>query len=146
MGSVTRQLHKHRLIALDTCVWIYHFEQHPRFGKTAGDVLDAVANGHCRAAISELTLMELLTGPLKLDRQDVADEYELLLSHYPNLSLVPVTRNVLLDAAQIRASHGFNTPDAIILATARQSGASLVVTNDRRWGNFPGVKVLFLGE
>jgi len=38
--------------------------------------------------ISELTLMELLSGPLKKDRQDISDEYELLLTHFPNLTLV----------------------------------------------------------
>jgi predicted nucleic acid-binding protein len=33
-------------------------------------------------------------------------------------------------AAQIRATHGLRTPDAIHAATALQSGASGIVTND----------------
>lgn len=146
MGSVTALLKKHRLIALDTCIWIYHFEQHPQFADSANRVLTAVAKGHCRAVISELTLMELVTGPLSLDRQDIADEYELLLSHYPNLTLVPISRDILLRAAQIRALYGFKTPDTIILATARENEATLVVTNDQSWSKIQDIKSLCLSE
>jgi hypothetical protein len=37
-------------------------------------------------------------------RQDVADEYELLLSYFPNLDLESVSKEVLLGAAALRAS------------------------------------------
>jgi predicted nucleic acid-binding protein len=146
MGSIRKTLGQHRVIALDTCLWIYHFEQHPQFADHAREILTAVAKKRCRAVASELTLMELITGPLRLNRQDVADEYELLLSNYPNLTLVPISRSILLLAAEIRAFYGFKTPDAIILATAKESGASLIVTNDQRWSDLPGVETLCLSE
>jgi len=146
MGSVTDILRKHRVIALDTCVWIYHFEQHPEYAELSNRILTAVAKKECRAVISELTLMELITGPLKLDRQDVADEYELLLLHYPNLTLEPITRDILLHAAQLRAAYGFGTPDAVILATAKEAGASLIVTNDQNWPGYTELSMLRLGE
>ena len=146
MGPVTELLKKHRVIALDPCLWIYHFEQHTELSKPVEQILSAVARGQCRAIASELVLLELITGPLKLGRQDVADEYELLLSYYPNLLLAPITRNILLAAAQIRASHGFRTPDAIILATAKEHDATLVVTNDQSWSRYPALKMLCLSE
>ena len=146
MGSVTALLKKHRIIALDTCLWIYHFEQHPELSKPVGQILTAVARGQCKAIASELVLLELITGPLKLGRQDAADEYETLLTHYPNLTLAPITRNILLEAAQIRALHGFRTPDAIILATAKQHGATLVVTNDLNWSRYPDLTILCLSD
>lgn len=146
MGSITETLKKHRIIALDTSLWIYHFEQHPQFAELSGEILTAVANKRCRAVISDLTLMELVTGPLKLDRQDIADEYELLLSHYPNLTLVPVSRSILMQAAQIRAFYNLKAPDAIILATAKESHASLVVTNDQNWPDFYGMEMLRINE
>ncbi len=125
MGSVTDLLKKHRVIALDTCLWIYHFEKHPELSKPVEQILTSVAKGQCKAIASELVLLELITGPLKLGRQDVADEYETLLTHFPNLTLAPITRNMLLEAAQMRALYGFRTPDAIILATAKEHGATL---------------------
>jgi uncharacterized protein len=146
MGSVTGLLHKHRIIALDTCLWIYHFEQHSELAKPVAQILTSVARGHCKGIVSELVLLELLTGPLKLGRQDIADEYETLITHYPNLALVPITRNILLEAARLRALHGCRTPDAIILATAKEHGATLVVTNDQSWSRYTDLTILCLSE
>lgn len=144
MGSIADRLKKHRLVALDTCIWIYHFQQHSEYSSAVGQILTAIARGQCAAISSELALFELITGPLKLGRQDVADEYEALLTHFPNLALVPVTRAILLDSALIRAQHGFKAADAIVLATAKAHGATLAITNDRNWAKFPDVATLCL--
>ncbi len=128
-----RVLRGHRRVLIDSSVWIYHFEQHPEFGVAAGRVIDALEEGAFRGVISELTLMELTVRPLQLGRQDVADEYELFLSYFPNLELEPVSREVLLDAAAWRARHKLRTPDAILLATGMRSGTTAAVTNDDRW-------------
>ena len=146
MGSITDLLKNHRIIALDTCLWIYHFERHPELSRPAEQILTAVAKGQCKAVASELILFELITGPLKLGRQDIADEYEALLMHFPNLTLAPITRNILLEAAQIRALYGFRTPDAIILATARKHDATLVVTNDQSWSRYPDLATVNLAN
>jgi predicted nucleic acid-binding protein len=61
------------------------------------------------------------------------DEYELLLTSFPNLLLAPVTRNVLSLAATLRARYGLRTPDAIVLATGIRNGATLAVTKDVQW-------------
>ena len=144
MGRISEALEKHAILLLDTIIWIYHFEEHPDYGAAAGEILSTIADGRCKALMSELSLMEVVTGPLRMGRQDIADEYELLLSSFPNLELWPVTRSVLLKAADIRARHGFKTPDAVILATAAEAGASLVVTNASGWSNFQDVRVLCL--
>lgn len=144
MESLKTLFKKHRVIALDTCVWIYHFEQNPEYAEITSRILTVVAKGQCKAIVSELTLMELITGPLKLGRQDIADEYETLLTHYPNLTLAPVTRAILLDAAQIRSLYGIRTPDAIHLATAKECGATLMVTNDLSWLKYPDLESLCL--
>lgn len=142
--EVLKHIEPDSLIAIDTCVWIYHLEAHQDFGPAARQVLTAVERGHCRAIISELTLMELIAGPLQQERQDVADEYELLLTHFPNLTLVPVCREVLLGAARLRALQGLRTPDAIILATALRQQADLVITNDQGWSGFQPLNVLHM--
>ena len=95
---------------------------------------------------SELVLLELLVAPLKNGAQDVADEIELALLHFPNLQLVPVTRAVLVRAAQIRALYGLRTPDSIMLATALEFGATLAVTNDNAWRKVNEIEVLLLRE
>jgi uncharacterized protein len=134
----------HQLVLLDTTVWIYHLEQHPEFGVAAGKIIAALRAGTILGVSSELTLLELTVKPLRLERQNVADEYELLLSNFPNLTLEPISRDILLRAASLRASHRLRTPDAIQLATGLEVGATLAITNDAGWRNIPGVETMML--
>ena len=141
-------LSRHRKVFIDSSVWRYHFEQHPEFSPAAGRLIEALEEGRFRAVVSELTLLELTVRPLQLGRQDVADEYELLLSHFPNVDLAPVTRQVLLDAAALRAKFRFRTPDAVLLATGIRLSATAVVTNDKTWkeAGIEGIQVLLLSD
>lgn len=84
--------------------------------------------------------------PLQLGRQDAADDYETLLSYFPNLELAPISRAILIEAAALRARHRLPTPDAIQLATAIHSGATLAITNDEAWKNVGGIDTLLLTE
>lgn len=144
MGTLTAALTGHRHVALDTSVWIYHFEGSATFGRAADSVLEAIARARVTAVVSELVLMELLVAPLKQGLQDVADEIELALSHFPNLTLAPVTREVLIRAAAIRSHYDLRTPDAIMLATAVESGATLAITNDSAWRKVRELEILLL--
>ena len=128
-----KPLRGHRKVLIDSSVWIYHFAQHAEFGVAAGRVIELLEEGAFRGVISELTLLELSVRPLQLGRQDVADEYELLLDYYPNLELEAVSRDVLLGAAVLRARYRLRTPDAILLATGIRSGATAAITNDDGW-------------
>ena len=146
MAALASALAGHRLVVLDTSVWIYHFEGSAAYGRAADSVLEAVTEGKIEAVASELVLLELLVAPLKTGAQDVADEIELTLLHFPNLQLTPVTRAVLVRAAGIRARYGLRTPDAIMLATAVESGATLAVTNDNAWQKMKEIDVLLVRD
>jgi len=78
--------------------------------------------------------------------EDVADEYETLLTHFPHVQLVPVSRQVLFKAAALRAYHHFRTPDAVILATAMIAGVTRVITNDIQWKKVEGLDVAYLSD
>ena len=139
-------LGQHRVVALDTCVWIYHLEGHPDYRDLTSEILTAVSAGKCTAVVFELTLMELLVRPLRLEREDVVDEYEALLTHFPNVSLVAIRREILLKAAALRARYGLRTPDAVIVATGILQGATRIITNDRHWKRVEGIDVVCLGD
>jgi predicted nucleic acid-binding protein len=145
---IPKPLRAHRKVLIDSSVWVYHFEQHPEFGSAAGRVIEALEEGAFHAVISELTLLELTVRPLQLGRQDVADEYELLLDYFPHVELEPVSRDVLLGAAALRARYRLRTPDAILLATGIRSGATAAITNDDGWRvSAPaGIETVLLGE
>jgi predicted nucleic acid-binding protein len=137
---------RHQRVLLDTCLWIYHFGQNATFGKAADYVIEQLEAGKFQAVASELTLMELIVKPLQVGRQDAADDYETLLSHFPNLTLEPISREILLEAAALRARYRVRTPDAIQLATAFKSHATLAITNDEGWRNIAGMETLLLAE
>ena len=137
---------RHEWVLIDTSVWIYHLEQHPELGPPAGRVIEGLEQGKFRGIVSELTLLELTVRPLQLGRQDVADNYEVLLDYFPNLELVPISREILLDAAALRARQRLRTPDAIQIATALRAGATLAVTNDKVWRSVPLIETMLLGD
>jgi predicted nucleic acid-binding protein len=137
---------KHKRILIDTSVWIYHFEQHPILAVPATRVIEQLEDGKFRGIASELTLLELTVRPLQLGRQDAADDYETLLSYFPNLQLEPVTRLILLEAAGLRARYRLRTPDAIQLATGLQAGATLAVTNDEAWRDLSMIETVILAD
>jgi uncharacterized protein len=137
---------RHQRILLDTSVWIYHFEGNATFGEAAGYVIEQLEAGRFQGVASELTLFELIVKPLQLGRQDAADDYETLLSYFPNLTLEPITRAILLEAAALRAHYRLRTPDAIQLATGLNSGATLAITNDEGWRHVAGIDTLLLTD
>jgi predicted nucleic acid-binding protein len=137
---------RHRRVLIDTSVWIYHFEDNATFGEGASRVIDELEAGKFRGIASELTLLEIIVKPLQLGRQDAADDYETLLSYFPHLDLVPISRDILLDAAALRARYRLRTPDAIQLATAFSTRATLAITNDEAWANIAGIETLLLKD
>lgn len=132
MGHVTDRLATHRLIGLDTAVFIYHLEAHPVYQPLTQELLAGVESGQWAAVASTVTLMELTVRPWQLGHPAVAREYETLLAHFPHLSLSDVTRDVARRAAQLRAHYRLRPADAIQVATALAHSATAFVTNDRQ--------------
>jgi uncharacterized protein len=139
-------LKDHDLIGLDSCLWIYHFEDHPTYRQWTKPILQAVSSGQCCAVISELTLLEILVQPLRLGLEEVVEKYQFSIDNFPNLTLCPVTREVTLKAAALRAKYELRTPDALIIATSIVRGASLMVTNDAQWKRVSEIEVVCLSD
>lgn len=130
MGKLKQALQGHRVIALDTNCFIYYLEA-GNWAEELKDMLFApLEQGKFRAVTSVLTMAEILVRPKSQGREDVCQEYLLLLSAYPNLDIVPVTLDIAVRCAGIRSEHRVRTPDAIQLATALEKGATLFLTND----------------
>ena len=131
MEHLNEQLAGHTTIGLDTSIFIYHFEAHPRYLPLTRDLLSGVETGQWNAITCTVTIMELTVHPWRLNRPDVARAYEALLIHFPHLLLADVTRDVARRAAQLRARHRIRPADALQVAAALIHGATAFVTNDR---------------
>ena len=132
MEEFRKQLVNHNIVGLDTGIFIYHFEAHPRYLPLTQKLLTGVQAGQWTAITSIITVMELTVHPWQMGRSSVAREYEALLIHFPNLTLVDVNREVARRAAQLRAHYNIRPADALQVATALLEGATTFVTNDRK--------------
>ena len=77
-------------IALDTSIFIYFIEQHPKYLPVVRPVFSAIAEGHLAAVTSSFSLLEVLVGPLRRGQLRLADEYEDILTRSGWLRLVPL--------------------------------------------------------
>lgn len=64
----------------------------------------------------------------------------------PGFSCIPISRQVLEVAAQLRATINIKTPDAIHAATALVHPCTLFVTNDPAFRRVPNLPVVVLSD
>jgi predicted nucleic acid-binding protein len=95
--------------------------------------LEAIESGQTEGLITTVTLAEVLTRPAQANDRRAMHDYELYLTHFPHLRLVPLDADLARETARVRAETGLRTPDAVHVAAARLHGADAVVTNDHRW-------------
>lgn len=74
--------------------------------------------------------MEIIVKPLALGRLDVARKYEAMFINFPNLEVVDLDRDVIRQAARLRAEYRIRPPDALQAAASLLYGAEVSITND----------------
>ena len=128
-------------VAIDTAVIIYFIEADPRFASLIDPLFQDADQGTRELVTSALTLLEVLVVPYRVGNRLLADRYEALLTRSRGLRLVDLTRDQLHAAAQLRASTGVKTPDALQLVAALGAGCQTFLTNDRRLPAVPCLQV-----
>ena len=123
-------LHRHSRIALDTSIFIYQLEANPRYTLLTDRVFAWLEQPDHTAVTSTITMTELLVQPYRVSNEHQVDEFYALLSTYPNLDWIAPDLAIADHAARLRAEHGLRTPDALQAATAFQSQATGLITND----------------
>jgi len=132
-------------VFFDTCILIYFLEGHKIYGYRTKRLFADVEAGIFRGYISTLTLAELLIGPYREKNDFVAEEYYALFHFFPNLDIVDVDSEIAIEAARIRGTYDFSTPDSLLLASAIKSDADMFVTNDRKLTKFVELNIKLLG-
>jgi len=133
-------------VYLDTNIFIYALEAYPAFVDELTELFESLDEGNLSAVTSELTLAEVLVRPFidgNIERQTA---YQHALQSSEVLEVVPVSRDVLIEAARLRSVANLRLPDAIHGATARLTGCATFLTNDRRLLAIPNIEVVLLSE
>lgn len=133
-------------IALDTNLFIYVFEQSPKYGEKAKGILAQVENGEISAVASTVSLTEILVKPIREGNISLEKQYKLLFTHFPNLSIIAIDNTIAERAAFLRGTYGIKTPDALILACAISANADLFITNDLRLEQIKEIKCVALSQ
>jgi len=132
---------RQKVLALDTNIFIYHFEENPAYTAFTEGLFEKIESGHVRAITSALTLHEILTGARKAGNAELVSLYRKLLGSFPNLHFVPFDARVADISSDLRARYGLRTPDAIQVATAIHQRADAFVTNDTGLRRIKEIKI-----
>ncbi len=120
---------------IDTNVIIYLVEDIPGYGSLAQHVFRSLEAGGFEGVISAVTLGELMMGPLRAAKADVARNLRDWLGAFPNLECRPVDERVLAHLGEdpsVRWGR-LRAADALILASGLAAGAELFLSNDLAW-------------
>lgn len=134
-----------RKVYLDTNIFIYAVEAVTEHAPAVDVLFGLIEGGEIEACTSELTLAEVLAKPFEAGRPDIAGIYEAMLSPSSWLSLLPVTRAILVEAARMQAPLALRLPDAIHVATAVAAECNVLLSNDRRIRTPTGLALVGLG-
>jgi len=129
-------------VVVDSAPLIYLLDGHPVFAPLFEGLFQAQEDGLLDICLSTIALAEVLTGPLRHQQDALAKRYEKALAGF---ELVPVTQEIAVTAARLRAGSGLRLPDAIQAATALETQAAALVTHDRDYSRLQGLKIL-LGQ
>lgn len=133
-------------VAFDTNALIYLFEDHLPHADLVAAVLGRVEQGHALGVVSTIVEMELLVRPLRQRDFAFVVGLDLFLRNERNWLVRDVDRRVARSAAEIRASTGMGTPDALIAATAALEGCDAIIGNDRGFARRSDVPYLVLDD
>ena len=133
-------------VYLDTNIFIYALEGYSAFRPVLTTLFEALDQKALTAVTSELTLAEALVKPLLDQHAEREAAYLQLLQSTASLMVVPVSREVLIAAAHLRAESNLKLPDAIHVATAQLTACTYFLTNDSRIPSLPDLVIRQLSE
>lgn len=144
MGRVSAELGAK--VYLDTNIVIYAIEGFADLAKQIQALLLALDDAQIVAVTSELTLAEALIKPLKDQNQPEQQAYKKFLTPTSVLQVVPISKEILEEAARLRATTKLKLPDAIHLATATLNGCDCFLTNDDSFKSITTANIKILSE
>jgi predicted nucleic acid-binding protein len=127
------------LLLMDSAPIIYVLESHPKLAQRFEPLFAAHAAGRLRFAVTPITIVEVLTGPLQAGDEALARRYRARLESW---QLVELNIDIAESAARLRASARLRVPDAVQAASALAINAAALVTHDRDFSRVRSLRVI----
>jgi predicted nucleic acid-binding protein len=126
------RLSRSRQLLLDTNAFIYFLDGEAPYFAALLPLFRRVQAGDLSVIVSVITEAELLVRPER-DYNEAAKERIADLLSEDGMFVVPVDRRIARRAAALRGRERFRLADAIIVATAIETGCEAIVGNDGEW-------------
>jgi predicted nucleic acid-binding protein len=139
-------LKRNRTIALDTSIFIYFVERHPRYYGFCDAIFRSIEAKRIEAVTSTLTLIEILVQPYRLKKDELVFKFYSMFTTYPNLRWIQLNLSISDVAARLRAEYRLKTPDAIQIASALSVGATGLICNDKTFRKVSDIDCLVLDD
>src|SRR3989344_2462697 len=96
-------------VGLDTSVFIYYLEDYKGYSDKADVWFKKIEAGEIEAVLSSIGLIEILTGPKKQHRFDLAKHYHSVIVNFPNLYIFGINEQIIELASDLRAKYNLGT-------------------------------------
>lgn len=145
--GIGQALEGHRRIMFDTAPIVYFIEEHREFGRITDEIFKAIKDDSgYRPFSSVITLVEVLTQPLRKSKMEIVEKYRQFLLNSGNFITYSIDPIIAEKSAGLRAQYGIKTPDAIQLAVGIENNGTLFVTNDSDLKKIKEIEVIVLEE
>ncbi|WP_412049599.1 type II toxin-antitoxin system VapC family toxin [Hoeflea sp. Naph1] len=118
-------------VYLDSNIVITILEQTAPLNRPQKRFIDALETGQLTGISSHLTLAECLIKPMRESNEQAIEAVLQFLENQEHVELLPVSPDILVKAAGIRAVSGTKLPDAIHLASAVAAGCQTFLSDDK---------------
>ncbi len=132
-------------VYIDSVVIIYTLQANSSFYELLEPLWAEFQARNISIVSSELAIPEVLASPRRSGDLEQIGIYENLL-FCSGINLIPIDREILLLATELRVKHRLKTPDAIHAATAISNNCRRFITNDRDFCNIAELPVVILSE
>lgn len=118
-------------VYLDSNIVITMLEYTAPLNRAQKRFIDALETGQVTGVSSQLTLAECLVKPMRESNEQAIEAVLQFLEDQEYVELLPVSRDILVKAAGLRAVAGTKLPDAIHLASAVVAGCQAFLSDDK---------------
>lgn len=127
---------------LDTAPFIYYLEKSDLYFEKIRHFFMSCYSKNIPLVTSAVTVEEYCVYPLAHDDKNSVTAFNTFLDGM-GIDIIPVDKQIAFEAAKIRSIYsGFKALDAIHLATAKISGCSKFITNDKQLKQIKDIDVL----
>jgi predicted nucleic acid-binding protein len=127
------------LILVDSAPIIYVLEGHRTLARRFRPLFERQARGEISFAVTTITIAEVLTGPLSVGDEALAERYRSILESW---YVVELSTEIAERAARLRAHARLKLPDAVQAASAIAVNADALVTHDRDFSRLTALRIL----